>query len=36
MGLIFGQELTEQLLRDLLPYRLINYADNNFAGNSKD
>lgn len=36
MGLIFGWELANQLPRDPLPYRLIGYADRNFAGDPED
>lgn len=31
MGLVFGQELSNKLLKNLLPYDLIGFIDNNFA-----
>ena len=36
MGLIFSRESAERLPRDPLPYGLIGYADNNFAGDPED
>lgn len=36
MGLTFGLKTTEQLLKDLLPYRLINYIDSDFARDLED
>ncbi len=36
MGLVFGQELSNRLLRDPPPYGLIGFADSNFAGDPED
>lgn len=36
IGLIFNQKSAEQLPKDLSPYGLVDYADNNFAKDPKD
>ncbi len=36
MGLIFGQEIANRLLREPLLYGLVGYADSNFAGDPEN
>ena len=36
LGLIYRWQVVEKLPADLLPYGLINFIDNNFAGDPKD
>lgn len=36
VGLVFGQKLNNKLLRELLLYSLIGFADNNFVGDPRD